>query len=240
MAAELAQLIQQQTQAQGVGGLRVGDDFFNELAAEILGVTVQEEGAYQLAAFFQAERLDSKGRPVPFQGSLQRGAGQAGKQQARVFRQFGGQPAQLAGSQAFLQLVERVQNEDVLALGCRHIEPVREIRAELLFIRGDFPGQVKALLQFCHQAAQHGRQVRRGRRRADEVGQHQLLRVFGLVPQRPVGKQRGLARTGLAQHQQGKAAGAHMRVHLGVVLLTADVELGAAAGKSLVQLRFLL
>ena len=31
-----------------------------------------------------------------------------------------------------------------------------------------------------------------------------------------------------------------MHVHLGVVLLTADVELGAAAGKGLVQLRFLL
>ena len=159
MAAELAQLIQQQTQAQGVGGLRVGDDFFHQRIAKLLGIT-RKEFTRQLSAFLRAERLDSEGRPLPFLGGLQRGAGQAGDKHVHVLRQFIGQPVQLTRAQAFLQLVERVQHEGEAALGCRHRQPVREVRAELLFIRGDFSRQVKTLLQFGHQTAQHGCQVR--------------------------------------------------------------------------------
>ena len=118
VAAELAQLIQQQAQTQRVGGLGVGCHALHPFGAQRFGVLF-EKRARQVLALLKLKRLHRERGPAPLNNSIQGRAGQGGEHQAHTLRQRVGQPEQLACALAIFQLVQCVQHQGEPAfLGC--------------------------------------------------------------------------------------------------------------------------
>ena len=205
MRTEHAQFVQQRAEVQRIAGLRRGGQPSHPGRAERLAVQRQVVPDHLPPLAIVQRRDFQRGIAPPLQ-FRQRPARQRGQHQPHAM-QVMRQPGQIRGLIAVLDLVQRVQHQhDADAALAARLARRRQRRFEGLTqfagILGNRPIQLQPPVQFAQQPPQHRRPFGALRRGPDEMHQHHVAGMLLTVAPDPVGQQRRLAGTGLAQHDQ--------------------------------------